>query len=42
MLAASRKRLPSLEFGRFLATAELSNRIGHAAVAEAMAPLMLW
>ena len=31
-----------LEFGRFLATAERSNRIAQAAVAEAMAPLVLW
>ena len=32
----------SLVFGHFLATAERSNRIAQAAVAEAMAPLVLW
>jgi hypothetical protein len=31
-----------LEFGHFSMTAERSNRIAQAAVAEAMAPLMLW
>jgi len=36
------ERILALEFGRFLATAERSNRIAQAAVAEAMAPLVLW